>query len=61
MNEVGEVVPAREGLRLCLQLLLMQLPKVGEVVPAREGLRLFCISGNVISFVSERLFQQEKD
>ena len=39
--KVGEVVPAREGLRLSpLAKILYFLPLVGEVVPAREGLRL---------------------
>ncbi len=38
--QVGEVVPAREGLRLLpLRLLLRFHRQVGEVVPAREGLR----------------------
>ncbi len=37
---VGEVVPAREGLRLCLLDLFDAGVSVGEVVPAREGLRL---------------------
>jgi len=40
LEQVGEVVPAREGLRLFF--VLCETPKiklVGEVVPAREGLR----------------------
>ncbi len=38
---VGEVVPAREGLRQDFQLSgTLHFPLVGEVVPAREGLRL---------------------
>ena len=40
-NSVGEVVPAREGLRLRSTGLAMNDRPVGEVVPAREGLRLF--------------------
>gem|GEM_PF-3858797 len=39
---VGEVVPAREGLRrAAINSSNVFLPAVGEVVPAREGLRLF--------------------
>jgi len=37
---VGEVVPAREGLRLLAVVSMQLINIVGEVVPAREGLRL---------------------
>ncbi len=60
---VGEVVPAREGLRQLLnESLARGFSEVGEVVPAREGLRQiskFVLFHRVI--VSERLFQLEKD
>jgi len=34
---VGEVVPAREGLRLLPPKWFRRSPRIGEVVPAREG------------------------
>jgi len=40
---IGEVVPAREGLRhTTLVALIIKTSFIGEVVPAREGLRLLC-------------------
>ena len=36
---VGEVVPAREGLRPTSIIVSAMTDAVGEVVPAREGLR----------------------
>jgi|GEM_PF-2750212 len=39
--EIGEVVPAREGLRLWRGENPFLSIRIGEVVPAREGLRLF--------------------
>jgi len=39
---IGEVVPAREGLRLLNFIALLPFNLfIGEVVPAREGLRLY--------------------
>jgi len=39
---IGEVVPAREGLRhKKLREITKEIPEIGEVVPAREGLRPF--------------------
>ena len=54
--EVGEVVPAREGLRPKAFRVPTLIELVGEVVPAREGLRLkfstvmlsYCIVGEVV-------------
>ena len=43
-RQIGEVVPAREGLRPDLDQRPHQRPGIGEVVPAREGLRRCCIS-----------------
>jgi len=37
---IGEVVPAREGLRPLFLKRASFFSKIGEVVPAREGLRL---------------------
>jgi len=37
---IGEVVPAREGLRPELSIPELRFYGIGEVVPAREGLRL---------------------
>jgi len=39
VSPVGEVVPAREGLRLTFLLRTLNTIRVGEVVPAKEGLR----------------------
>jgi len=36
---IGEVVPAREGLRLQIRGQSNDQLRIGEVVPAREGLR----------------------
>jgi len=60
---VGEVVPAREGLRPLLDNKNTESLHihVGEVVPAREGLRLPGNCSSEDELWSERLFQQEKD
>jgi len=42
LRAIGEVVPAREGLRQKkIANNVFSFSKIGEVVPAREGLRLF--------------------
>jgi len=57
---VGEVVPAREGLRPSIEVTVAALAaSVGEVVPAREGLRhtaqsVFVDPGNVGEVVPAR-------
>ena len=59
---VGEVVPAREGLRHPLNGFSFELFAVGEVVPAREGLRLLVSCKMLLTnYMSEKWFQQEKD
>ena len=60
---IGEVVPAREGLRLGKVLnYVFCVVLIGEVVPAREGLRLLLLLlSRVIVCLSEKWFQQEKD
>ena len=59
---VGEVVPAREGLRLLTLVSIDFFIVVGEVVPAREGLRRKLSQTDIkIRVQSERLFQLEKD
>ena len=62
MSEVGEVVPAREGLRQFVFHIHKFFKFVGEVVPAREGLRpiITKIIKNTTN-QSEKWFQQEKD
>ena len=51
---IGEVVPAREGLRPLNALLHGNIKGIGEVVPAREGLRQFTLS------IEERLSQNRR-
>jgi len=60
---IGEVVPAREGLRLSYSMLQpLSSITIGEVVPAREGLRPDVLEWSKhILQQSEKWFQQEKD
>jgi len=46
VEQIGEVVPAREGLRPYHGLSPLTSFEIGEVVPAREGLRLRELSPN---------------
>ena len=58
---IGEVVPAREGLRPLTIAIKETFVVIGEVVPAREGLRQV-LPKIVLNFdKSEKWFQQEKD
>jgi len=46
---IGEVVPAREGLRPPYNIVYSKAGAIGEVVPAREGLRLIYIAIILVS------------
>ena len=59
---VGEVVPAREGLRLKFIITINIKVTVGEVVPAREGLRLASLATSLNPpGLVEKVVPEEKD
>jgi len=51
---IGEVVPAREGLRRQVSPSIVPVPPIGEVVPAREGLRPLIRFSDLFSIMNRR-------